>query len=105
MADVIIETAHPCPLPDDLSYIGFVQPSHFNDAYLVSGGTDNQLLQIDSSSATGASTTSNPRVATVVFPLTAPVSPPNGSWWVEDDGTTVSLKVKRNNGSIVQIDF
>ena len=105
MADVTIKHAFQSALPDDPAYTGYVQPSNWNAAEVFTLGSQYDLVQRDTGSSTGASYTSSPRVATVVFPLTAPVSPPNGSWWVEDDGVTVSIKVKRADGTTVSMDF
>jgi hypothetical protein len=105
MADVLVKPAFQSTQPDDLSQPDAIQPSHFNAARIFSAGSQGQLVQRDTTSTTGASYTSDPTVATVVYPLTTPSAPVNGSFWVEDDGTSVFLRVKRLDGSIVEIEF
>jgi hypothetical protein len=105
MADVTTLPTFISSQPDDLSQPDAIQPSHHNASRVFGGGTQNQLVQRDTTSTTGASYTSDPVVATVVYPLTTPSAPVNGSFWVEDDGTSVFLRVKRLDGSIVEIEF
>jgi hypothetical protein len=84
-----------------------VLPSHWNKAHKLSGGSDKQLVERSTAAdgTTGMNLTSTPSANVVIFPLTVPTSPPNGSFWVEDDGVTVKIWVKRADGSLVSADI
>jgi hypothetical protein len=106
MPDVEVKPANPSSELDNPSFPTAIKPSWWNAARLFSGGTSGQLVQRDSTAGTGASYTSLPTVTAMVFPLTAPgTTPPNGGFWVEDDGTTVTLKIRRANGDIVSLEM
>ena len=93
-------------IPDDplVTAAGGVTPTKFNKSQKLSGGTHGQLMARDTGVTNGFSLTSTPAAAAIVFPLTVPVgTPANGSFWVEDDGTTVTFYVKRADGSLVSL--
>lgn len=86
---------------------GGVTPEKFNKAMKLSGGTDKQLLERSTAAdgTTGMNLTSTPTVTGVIFPLTAPSSPANGSFWVEDDGVTLKIWIKRADGTTVSLEL
>ena len=59
------------------------------------------MVRSTAEASTGMTLTSRPVAQAIVFPLTSPSAPPNGSFWVEDDGVTVKLCVKRLDGSLI----
>ena len=86
---------------------GGITPTRWNKALRLSGGTDGQIAvrSTAADATTGMDLTSTPSVNTIVFPLTAPSSPANGSFWVEDDGVTLTLYVKRADGSTASLEI
>jgi hypothetical protein len=102
MADVTIKPAFTSALPDDAAYTGFVQPSHWNAARVFSLGTQYDLLQRDTGSATGASYTNAPHVTMLVFPgTTDPATLPNCGFVAVDDGVTATLYYRASTGALV----
>lgn len=90
-------------VPDDPS--AFLTPTKWDKPLRLGGGTDHQLVERSTAldGTTGMNLTSRPSVEAVVFPLTAPGTPANGSFWVEDDGTAVKMWIKRANGDLLSV--
>lgn len=87
---------------------GGITPTKFNKAMKLSGGTDKQLLERSTAAdgTTGMNLTSTPSATAVIFPLTAPGGTPAvGSFWVEDDGVSVKLYVKKLDGTLVTLEI
>lgn len=80
-------------------------PSKWNTALKLTEGSDEQIVVRSTADdgTTGMKLTSLPKVSAVVFPLTSGGTKPNGSFWVEDDGTAVTLFVKRADGSLITL--
>lgn len=76
-----------------------VQPSDWNDDHQLTGGSNGQLVVVDTSAPSRIGLVSSPLVASLLFgTMAAPASPSNGEVWVEASGTSPSrvlaLKVR-----------
>ena len=99
---------YPLTILDDptVTAVGGFTHSRHNLGVKLTGGTNNQLVARSTADdgTTGLTLTSTPTVTAIVFPLTAPGgTPANGSFWIEDDGASLTLFVKRADGSLTSL--
>ena len=93
-------------IPDDplVTAAGGVTPTKFNKSQKLSGGTHGQLMARDTGVTNGFSLTSTPTATMLIFPLnTDPLTLPVGAMTVVDDGTSLTLYIKRLDSSLVSL--
>jgi hypothetical protein len=84
---------------------GGVTPTRYNLGVKLTGGSDGLIVVKLAAGDAGVDLTARPAAQTIVFPLSAPSSPANGSFWVEESGGSVLIRVKKSDGTIVSLEI
>ena len=103
----LFEPRDPLVIADDpaVTAAGGITPTRWNHGVKLTEGSDGQIVVKLAAGTAGIDLTSRPAVQGVLFPLTAPSSPANGLFWVEESGGSVFIRIKRSDGTIAELEI
>jgi hypothetical protein len=83
---------------------GGVTPSMYNNGVRLTGGTNNQLVEVSNSAVSGVNCTSTPSASYLIFPLnTDPATLPIGGFTIAESGGVLTFYARRTDGTLVSM--